>query len=188
MYEEIHFPGQLKGETILLLLRRHWFILFMRLFFVIISIIALVIVYLLFGDLNSNFQESALYNLLVFGESLATLFLWNFFFILWIDYYLDVWIVTDERIINIEQKGFFNRNISELKLTKIQDVTSEINGFIPTVLNYGNICVQTAGEVERFTFQQIPNPNHVKNVIVQLQEKANMEEDRELGKAVRGEL
>jgi len=188
MYEEIHFPGQQKGEEILLLLRRHWFILFMRLFFVIISIIVLAAAYFLFGDLNSNFQESTFYNLLVFGESLAMLFLWNFFFILWIDYYLDVWIVTNERVINIEQKGFFNRNISELKLTKIQDVTSEINGFIPTVLNYGNICVQTASEVGRFTFYQIPNPNYVKNVIVKLQEKANAEEGRELGKTVRGEL
>jgi hypothetical protein len=188
MYEEIHFPGQLKDEIVLLLLRRHWFILFMRMFFVIISVFVLVVVYFIFGNLNSNFQESSFYNLLIFGESLATLFLWNFFFILWVDYYLDVWIVTNERIINIEQKGFFNRNISELKLTKIQDVTSEINGFIPTVLNYGNICVQTAGEVERFTFLQIPNPNHVKNVIVQLQEKASTEKDRELGRAVRGEL
>lgn len=188
MYEEIHFPGQLKNETVLLLLRRHWFILFTRLFFVIISAIVLVVAYFLFSDLSSNFQESALRSLLIFSESLATLFLWNFFFILWVDYYLDVWIVTNERIINIEQKGFFNRNISELKLTKIQDVTSEINGFIPTVLNYGNICVQTAGEIERFTFQQIPNPNHVKNVIVQLQEKASIEEDREMGQAIRGEL
>jgi hypothetical protein len=188
MYEEIHFPGQLSDETVLLLLRRHWFVLFTRLIFVIIATITLVIVYFLFRDLNTNLQESAFHNLLIFGESIATLFIWNFFFILWIDYYLDVWIVTNERIINIEQKGFFNRNISELKLIKIQDVTSEINGFIPTVLNYGNICVQTAGEVERFTFQQIPNPNHVKNVIVQLQEKANIEEDREMGKAVRGEI
>jgi hypothetical protein len=188
MYEEIHFPGQLKNEIVLLLLRRHWFILFTRLILIIISVITLIIIHFLFHDFNSNFQESAFYNLLIFGESVAALFLWNFFFILWVDYYLDTWIVTNERIINIEQKGFFNRNISELKLIKIQDVTSEIDGFIPTVLNYGNICVQTAGEIERFIFYQIPNPNHVKNVIVQLQERANIEEDREMGRAVRGEI
>ena len=188
MYEEIHFPGQLKNETVLLLLRRHWFILFTRMLIIIVSVIVLAVIYFLFLGPNSNPQEIAFHDILIFSESLATLFLWNFFFILWVDYYLDVWIVTNERIINIEQKGFFNRNISELKLTKIQDVTSEINGFIPTILNYGNICVQTAGEVERFTFLQIPNPNHVKNVIVQLQEKASIEEDREMGQAIRGEL
>ena len=110
------------------------------------------------------------------------------FFILWIDFYLDAWIVTNERIINISQKGFFNRDISELKLTKIQDVTSEIVGVIPTILGYGNIYVQTAAEVERFTFYQIPNPNEVKNTIVQLQEKERKSEEVEMGQAIRGEL
>jgi uncharacterized membrane protein YdbT with pleckstrin-like domain len=125
--------------------------------------------------------------LLLFGESLATLFVWNFFFILWLDYYLDAWIVTNERIINIEQRGFFNREISELKLTKIQDVTSEIIGVIPTLLDYGNIYVQTAGEKERFAFCQIPHPNRVKNIIVQLQEKEEKEEEKELGEIIRGQ-
>ncbi|PIV84108.1 MAG: hypothetical protein COZ28_00810 [Candidatus Moranbacteria bacterium CG_4_10_14_3_um_filter_44_15] len=186
MYEEINFPGQREGETIILFLRRHWFIFFMRLLLIIVSVIGLITIYYLFIFLNSNFQESEYYNLLLFGESLATLFIWNFFFILWLDYYLDAWIVTNERIINIEQRGFFVRNISELKLTKIQDVTSEIIGVIPTLLDYGNIYVQTAAEKERFTFYQIPRPNRVKNAIVQLQEKEEKEEERELGKIIRG--
>lgn len=167
----IHFPGQHENEQIILFLRRHWFIFFMRLLLIVIAIVGLVLIYFFFNALNSNIKESEFYNLLLFGESLATLFIWNFFFILWLDFYLDVWIVTNERIINIEQRGFFYRNISELKLTKIQDVTSEIIGVIPTLLDYGNIYVQTAGEVGRFIFYQIPHPNKVKNVIVELQER-----------------
>ncbi len=186
MYEEINFPGQRESEKIILFLRRHWFILFMRLLLILVSIVVLIAVYFLFLSLNSNFQESPFHNLALFGESLATLFVWNFFFILWLDFYLDVWIVTDERIINIEQRGFFSRDISELKLTKIQDVTSEIIGVIPTLLDYGNIYVQTAGEKERFAFYQIPHPNRVKNVIVELQEKERVSEEKELGDAIRG--
>jgi uncharacterized membrane protein YdbT with pleckstrin-like domain len=188
MYEQIHFPGQAKEEVVILLLRRHWFVLFMRLLSIIAAIFVLIGVYLFYSSLNSNFQESAYYNLLLFGESLGILFVWNFFFVLWVDYYLDAWIVTNERIINIEQRGFFNRDISELKLTKIQDVTSEIHGVIPTLFNYGNICVQTAGSIERFIFQQIPDPNRVKNLIIQLQKNADLQQDRTLGEAVRGEL
>ena len=187
MYEEIHFPGQHENEQIILFLRRHWFIFFMRLITIIIAIAMVIAIYILFNSLNANFKESSYHNLVLFGESLATLFIWNFFFILWLDFYLDAWIVTTERIINIEQRGFFYRDISELKLTKIQDVTSEIIGVIPTLLNYGNIYVQTAAETERFTFYQIPNPNYVKNVIVQLQEKEQKSDEAELGKAIRGE-
>jgi len=186
MYEEIIFPGKRENEQIILFLRRHWFIFLIRIFFILISIAGLVIIYVLINSLSENFRESAFYNLLIFGESLATLFIWNFFFILWLDYYLDAWIVTNERIINIEQRGFFMRNVSELKLTKVQDVTSEIIGVIPTLLDYGNIYVQTAGEKERFTFYQIPNPNYVKNTIVQLQEKERVAEERELGEIIRG--
>lgn len=186
MYEEISFPGQREGETIILFLRRHWFIFFTRLLLIILSVAGLIAIYYLFLLFNANFQESEYYNLLLFGESLAALFVWNFFFILWLDYYLDAWIVTNERIINIEQRGFFVRNISELKLTKIQDVTSEVIGVIPSLLDYGNIYVQTAGEKERFVFYQIPHPNRVKNAIVQLQEKEEKEKEKELGETIRG--
>lgn len=187
MYEEFHFPGQHENENIILFLRRHWFVFLMRILLVVAAVISLIFVYFLFSAINNNFAESEYRNLLLFGESLATLFVWNFFFILWLDYYLDAWIVTNERIINIEQRGFFNRDISELKLTKIQDVTSEIIGIVPTLLDYGNIYVQTAGEKERFTFNQIPNPNYVKNVIVELQEKEREAEEKELGKHIRGD-
>ncbi|OGI25045.1 MAG: hypothetical protein A3J76_02320 [Candidatus Moranbacteria bacterium RBG_13_45_13] len=186
MHEEISFPGQHENEEVILFLRRHWFIFFMRLLLIIFAVIGLAVIYVILNALNSNLNESEYYNLLFFGESLATLFIWNFFFILWLDFYLDAWIVTNERIINIEQRGFFMRNVSELKLTKIQDVTSEIIGVIPTLLDYGNIHVQTAGEKERFSFQQIPNPNHVKNIIVHLQEKERRAEERELGEMIRG--
>jgi len=147
MREEIEFPGQREGEEMILFLRRHWFIFFMRLLFIFVSIAVLVAAYYVFAFLNANFQQSVYYNLFLLAESLGTLFVWNTFFILWLDYYLDVWIVTNERIINIEQHGFFSRKVSELKLTKIQDVTSEIIGVIPSLLNYGNIYVQTAGEM-----------------------------------------
>jgi hypothetical protein len=188
MFGEINFPGQHDDEKVILFLRRHWFIFLLNLLIVIISILGLVLVFVFFTLLSSDFSQSEYYGLLLFAESLGTLFIWNLFFILWIDFYLDAWIVTNERIINIDQKGFFNRDISELKLTKIQDVTSEIVGVIPTVLGYGNIYVQTAAEIERFAFFQIPNPNEVKNIIVQLQEKERHQEEREMGQAIRGEL
>jgi hypothetical protein len=186
MFGEIRFPGQHNDEEVILFLRRHWFIFFMRVLLVVLAVVGLIAAYFLITGLSSNMTETEYYDLLIFGESLATLFIWNFFFILWLDYYLDAWIVTNERIINIEQRGFFMRNISELKLTKIQDVTSEIIGVIPTLLDYGNIHVQTAAEKERFVFFQIPHPNRVKNVIVQLQEKEQKAEERELGEIIRG--
>lgn len=84
------------------------------------------------------------------------------------DYYLDTWIVTNRRIINIEQKGLFSRTVSELHLNQVQDVTSETKGFLETFLTYGDVHVQTAGERSRFHFINIDNPDEVKVTISRL--------------------
>lgn len=89
------------------------------------------------------------------------------------DYYLDMWIVTNSRIINVEQHGLFGRTISETDLYKVQDVTSKIDGFFPTTLNYGFVYIQSAGEIVRFAFEEIPAPHLVRKIIIQ-----NVQKDR----------
>ncbi|MCR4312213.1 MAG: PH domain-containing protein, partial [Candidatus Uhrbacteria bacterium] len=84
------------------------------------------------------------------------------------DYWLDVWVVTTERIINSEQHGLFNRAVSELHLDQIQDITSETKGFMATFLTYGDVFIQTAAEKIRFHFKNIDNPELVKQTIGKL--------------------
>jgi len=176
------------GEKINKIIHRHWFnilkqfapIFFMALFLVVI-----------FDSLLSYFpifQEKAFAKFLFFGESLFAIFAWVFIFFTWIDYYFDIWVITSEKIINIEQKGLFVRSLSELKFERIQDVTVEVKGLLPTILNYGNVFIQTAGEKERFVFRQIPNPYQVKDLIMGLQETQEKEETNELGEVIRKEI
>jgi len=105
--------------------------------------------------------------------------LWMVSFVIWIDYYFDVWIVTDKRIVNIEQKALFSRVVSELELEKIQDITSDVKGVIPTFLNYGDLYVQTAAEMERFVFHNIPDPYAVKDMVMNLHKKKEALEDNQ---------
>lgn len=106
--------------------------------------------------------------LTIIGLSLYYLFVWVFFFHAWIDYYLDVWVVTDIRIVDVEQKGLFSRSISELKLFRVQDVTAEVKGILPTVFHYGNVVIQTAGNEQFFIFKQIPHPYETQQKISEL--------------------
>jgi uncharacterized membrane protein YdbT with pleckstrin-like domain len=82
-------------------------------------------------------------------------------------YILDVWIVTDHRIIDSTQHGFFNRSISELHISRIQDISVKTDGFIQTLLKFGDLEVQTAGTENKFHFRQIPDPEGVKNKIME---------------------
>jgi len=102
---------------------------------------------------------------------LAALFFINLFwialFVVLTDFYLDLWVVTDKRVIAVEQKGFFSRTVSEFELSKIQDITVSVHGIIPTLLRYGDLTVRTASEHENFTFKQVPHPGTVKDELLQ---------------------
>ncbi len=105
-------------------------------------------------------------SLFLFFYSLWLLFLWISFFIQWTKFHLDVWYVTEKRIIDVEQKQFFDREITNLPFDKIQDVTVDIHGMIPTFLNFGNVEVETASEVDgNFVMRAVRDPDNVRKVI-----------------------
>lgn len=86
-------------------------------------------------------------------------------------YTLDAWIITDRRIIDSTQHGFFNRTVSELRLSRIQDMSVQTQGVIQTLLHFGDLQIQTAGTEEKFKLFQIPNPERVKDTIAKMATK-----------------
>lgn len=173
LYRDYTFPGRNKGERILLVLRRHWFVLVpVGLLFAFLLIFPLIIRFLLPPGLLAGLQSSVWSGVITLVLSAYYLFLWLFFFTILVDYYLDVWIVTNERVVSILQEALFLRVIAEQSIVRVQDVTSDVRGIFPTFLNFGNVFIQTAGERERFVFLQIPNPDHVKKVILRAHEEA----------------
>ncbi len=169
-----HIIKQKGYEHVVYVLRRHGLILVRDLLIYIILFLLPVGFYLGIGWLFPKLLQGELsYPLLILSGSIFYLSIWLFFFTTILDYYLDAWVVSNDRVINIEQHGLFARTISELDLFKIQDVTSEVKGVFATTLNYGNVYVQTAGEKERFIFEQVPNPHDVRKKIIDL-----VEEDR----------
>jgi hypothetical protein len=100
---------------------------------------------------------------------------WLFSFQMFIEYWLDIFIVTDKRVLDIDQKGLFDRTVSELRLYRTQDVTAQVKGFLHTILDYGDIFIQTAGEQERFHFEDIPHPNQIAKSILEMSEEDRKE-------------
>ncbi|PIR73645.1 MAG: hypothetical protein COU40_01350 [Candidatus Moranbacteria bacterium CG10_big_fil_rev_8_21_14_0_10_35_21] len=187
-FNTFHFKGQRDGEEVLQILRRHWFDIFLQLFWAFLILAFLTFISTALPSLFPAISKAPYKNLFTFLENLFLLLIWIISFVIWVDYYFDVWIVTNKRVVNIEQKGLFSRNVSELELEKIQDITTEVHGLIPTFLNYGDVFIQTAGERERFLFRKIPNPYKVKNILMNLQEKKEREETDELGEMIKKKI
>ena len=164
-----HLPNSQPQEVVKVFLRRHWidlakvFLMSGAMLLVPIAVFAL-----------ARVTEADIFTHPVWGPaSILTLF--SYLLIVYCitlteltDYWLDVWIVTSERIINAEQHGLFNRLVSEVHHEQIQDITSETKGFLETFLTYGDVYLQTAGEKERFRFKNVDNPDDVKISISEL--------------------
>lgn len=187
-FNHFHFKGQKPGEEILMVVHRHWFDILSQFFIIFIMLVLFFSGFVFIPAFFSFFKEGFGVNLFFFLQNLFLIFIWLFFFLIWIDYYFDVWIVTNERIVNIEQKGLFSREVSELELENIQDITVDVLGIIPTFLNYGELFVQTAAEKERFVFHNVPDPYIIKDRIMNLQQKVEKKESEDLGAVIRKEI
>lgn len=83
-------------------------------------------------------------------------------FLLW---YFTVSIVTNERIIDIDQINILNNKFSATILVKVEDVTMRRGGLISTFFDFGNVFIQTAGTEENFEFLEVPHPEEVVKII-----------------------
>jgi len=153
-------------EVLVMFLRRHWLNLLGKLLPVILMVLFIFILYFILIPLSGIVFTPNEWGMIRFVTAIVSVFIWAFLFVKLVDYYLDIWIITDRRIVNIEQKGLFRREVSELRIMNVQDVTTDIRGIIPTLFDYGDLYVQTAAKRERFLFRRIPKPGVVKDIIV----------------------
>lgn len=159
------FEGQEKDEKVILLLRRHPFVILLPLALFSLACLVPIIVGVIFWPYLSAHDWLNLY-FFVLGVWLSSLWLAIFYSLTM--YTLNTITITDHRIINSDQHGLFNRQVSELHSYRIQDVSTHTNGLVETILKFGDITVQTAASEKQFVFHQIPRPDRVKDVIMQV--------------------
>lgn len=166
---QIYFDSQEKAEQVLLLLRRHpvtqfgWILAAIGLMFmpIIFSIVGL------FSFLPARFQLASLvlWYLIVTGFVLESFLSWFF----------NVYIITDERIIDVDFLSLIYKNITSAKIDNIEDVTAETGGAIRSIFNFGTVRIQTAGTSAEIEFDDVPQPAKVTRLLNELL----LEEERE---------
>ncbi len=157
-------------EHIIFEVRKHWIVFVGYAFSLFFSAIVPFILFFIYNTFSPKLPTinipGNINALFIFLYCIWFLFLWVSFFLNWTKYYLDVWYVTEKRIIAVDQRRIFDRGISNLRFDKIQDVTIDVRGIIPTFLNYGNVKVQTAGEDNyEFSMSNVKDPENVRKII-----------------------
>lgn len=145
------FEGQHEGEELLFVFRRH--IIAMRKGFY-----SLLIPFALTSIPPLIWQDKIELFLLPVAGFVFGLVLFSYHFLMW---YFTIYIVTTERIRQVTQKGFFGKDVVELRLAKIQNISYNIPGFFGEIFKFGTIVIQTF--VGDLVIQKVENPSETYN-------------------------
>lgn len=149
--QQLDFDGQRDGEQLLFVFRRH--VIAMRKGFYL-----LLIPFVLSAIPPLIWQSNLELFLLPIGGLLLGLVLFLYHFIMW---YFTIYIVTDQRIRQITQHGFFGKDVVELRLSKIQNISYNIPGLSGEMFGYGTIVIQTL--VGDLVINKVQHPDEIYN-------------------------
>ncbi len=161
------FDGQREGEQLLFVFRRH--IIAMRKgFYLLLIPFAVSSIPPLIWQTNLE-----LFLLPIVGLGLG-LILFSYHYLMW---YFTYYIVTNQRIRQITQKGFFGKDVVELKLSKIQNISYNIPGFSGEVFKFGTIVIQTF--VGDLVINKVEHPDEIYNKLQDAVELHAKDEENE---------
>ncbi len=159
---ELTFDGQREGEKVELIFRRHITTARRGLRFLIIMIIIGIIPMVLWPNVPQMFW-------IFIGATVVGLLGLGYAYMLW---YFSMYIVTNERIRQITQRGLFRKTVVDLSIDKIQSVSVSTPNIIAGIFGYGTILIQTG--VGDLIISQVPKPNEIHNKLQNIAKAAGV--------------
>jgi len=89
-------------------------------------------------------------------------------FLAWHAWWNSLVILTDQRVLFLEQRSIVNREFSECSLVSISQVSHQIKGVFNTLFGFGSIEITTGGSPRPFTLPNMPSPYELQNEIQQV--------------------
>jgi len=148
---QLDFDGQRDDEELLFVFRRHIIAMRKGFYLLLIPFVISAIPPLIW---QNNLE---LFLLPIIGLVVG-LILFSYHFIMW---YFTIYIVTDQRIRQITQRGFFGKDVVELRLSKIQNISYNIPGFSGELFKFGTIVIQTF--VGDLVIKKVEHPDQIYN-------------------------
>ena len=162
MEKELEVDNQRPDEEIIFFMRQHPWVLARSAFWLILIVLAGFLSFLIGG-----FGTISLIIIVCLG-------IFGLFYISrsWYAYTNDLFVLTNQRLIKIDQQGFFSRRVSETELDNVYNINYEIKGVIKSLLNFGDIKISTVGDdVSTITILNIENPHYIQEKVMDYHRK-----------------
>lgn len=161
-FPKVRFENQHEKEEVILLLRQHYAT---QLPWIIGSLLGLLVpmifnVVPVLDFLPGNYQ----FMVMVGWYLLLVAYVYEKF----ISWYYQVFIITNDRVIDINFYNLIYKEVSEARIEDIEDVTYSQGGVLRAMFNYGDVVMQTAGEKREFAIESAAEPNKVVKVVNEL--------------------
>lgn len=145
------FEGQHEDEEVQFIFRRHPVAMRKGFYFLLIPFVVSSIPFLLWPD------NMSLFWLAMFGLAVGLVL----FFYHWIGWYFSIFIVTNIRLRQVTQKGFFSKSVIDVGISKIQNISYNVPGLSAALLGYGTLVIQTL--VGDLVLDRIHHPSDIYN-------------------------
>lgn len=166
----VSFESQDDDEQIVLFVRKH---VITNLGWILTAIVLVIMPFFLRFIPLIDFFPERFHLPLIGGWYLFTL---GYILEKFLSWFFNVNILTDERIVDIDFYSLLYKRISSAKIDRVEDVSVDMSGFMATLVNYGTVDIQTAAEEREFSFELVPQPQKVAQVINELLLEEQQEE------------
>jgi hypothetical protein len=168
--QDVPFPLQ-EGETILRLFRRHWIYLWPNVSLKLLLAVLPPIVALIAG---AGGPSDGAWAVLWVGLA-ANLVYWLVrAFLSWYRYHNDIWVVTNQRLIDSYKPHPFSLRVATADLVNLQDMTVVRSGVLRTLLDFGDVVCQTASEMQEFRLTGVPDPRAAQALVDRERDRERM--------------
>lgn len=157
--DNVNFENREKEEKVILLLRRHPVT---NLGWITVGALMFLAPIVLSGFPILSFLPARFQLIAVLGWYMVSFAFVLEKFVVW---YYDIFIITSERVLDIDFYNLIYKEVTDASLDKIQDVTYAVGGVARAVFNYGDVVIQTAGEMENLKFEGVPWPDRVAKIL-----------------------
>lgn len=146
--EQLTFRGQRDGEEVIRLIHRHPWALAKTGLFCALGLALIILMFIWFQA-----SGPAVWSLFILGPILLLYALYS-----WFTWWNTLYLLTNERIIVITQRGLWSRRIEDYSLEKIQSVASDTDGIAGTLLNFGTVTLAIMGMKDQVALPFIEDP------------------------------
>src|SRR3990167_233922 len=169
--KDIRFETQEESEEIIIFLRQHFVVNAGWIFASIILGLLPAVVQIVLSGTDLIPPLPACYYVVL--PALWYLGLFGYIFVNFLHWYFNIYIVTNERVVDIDWVSLLYKHFASTRLDKVQDVSYKQAGILDLFFNFGHVYIQTAGSDQNFEFAAVPKPDVVVRQINELVEKKN---------------